>query len=321
MEKEGKMRYWIASLSTLVAAAFVLGGCGDGVKQTTSVAVELSVTSEGDTTADRGGDDYSSAIIGTLKYVPAGTFQRDATETNTSTVSAFRIGQHEITRAQYVAIMGAGSDPSDPTFSTGQNDPVQKTNWYQAIAFCNKLSRAEGLGLVYSVSGVDFATLTYTDIPLTRNANWDAVTADWSSSGYRLPTEMEWLWAATGATAKSDSYAKPFSGSTGNNAVEDYAWTFENSQVNNKSQPVGTKLANELGLFDMSGNVWEWNWDCYGAYPVGAVTDYRGVKAIGLHIAHGGSWFNDSSFAAPAFRHHSSPESQNHRIGFRVVRP
>jgi len=315
------MRLWAVVLMVFVAAALVLGGCDRESKKATENPTAASVDTSGAATIAKGSDSYTSANIGTLKYVPAGTFQRDAIETNTSVVTAFRIGQHEITRAQYVAVMGAGSDPSDTTYSGGPDDPVQRVNWYQAIAFCNKLSLAESLEPAYAVSGVDFATLTYADIPVTSSAIWDAATADWSASGYRLPTEMEWIWAAIGATAGTTGYAKAFSGSTGSNAVGDFAWTYENSQVNNKTQPVGTKLANELGLFDMSGNVWEWTWDWHGEYPAGAVTNYRGAEPSGLRIAHGGSWFNDASFATPAFRHHSSPDSQNHRIGFRVVRP
>jgi hypothetical protein len=109
-------------------------------------------------------NDYISANIGTLKYVPAGSFQRDATLANISTViSWFRMSQYEITRAQFLDIMG--TDPSDTGHSIGISDPVQHIDWYHAIAFCNKLSIAEGLDQVYSVSGVDFATLTYADIP------------------------------------------------------------------------------------------------------------------------------------------------------------
>ena len=105
--------------------------------------------------------------------VPAGTFQRDATPANTSYVSAFRMGATEITRAQFLAVLKA--DPSVTLYSSGTSDPVQNINWYQAIAFCNKLSIAEGRTPVYSVSGVDFATLAYAGIPTSR----------WSGSGRR----------------------------------------------------------------------------------------------------------------------------------------
>lgn len=118
----------------------------------------------------------------------------------------------------------------------------------------------------YAVSGVDFATLTYADIPTASSATWDAASVDSSANGYRLPTGMEWMWAAMGAPSDGQNggtnttgYSKAFAGSTGSNVRGDYAWTDENS--NSTTHPVGSKLPNELGLYDMSGNASEWCWD------------------------------------------------------------
>jgi formylglycine-generating enzyme required for sulfatase activity len=271
-----------------------------------------------------------------LKYVPAGSFQRDAASTNISTVSAFRMSQYEITRAQFLAIMG--TDPSYTPLSTGTSDPVQGVTWYAAVAFCNKLSIAEGLTPVYSVFGVNFTTLTFADIPTDYNATWAAATTNWSANGYRLPTEMEWMWAAMGATSDARSadivggvntggYTKGYAGSIeaggANINSGDYAWTYENS-VNNKSQPVGTKLANELGLYDMSGNVWEWCWDWDSIYPTGILTNYRGAEAaVGTYyrVLRGGDWISIKSFATVANRvSRYGPYYQTSIVGFRVVR-
>ena len=279
-------------------------------------------------------DDYTSPNIGTLKYVPAGSFQRDGTATNISTVSAFRMSQYEITRAQFLAVMGV--DPSNTTYSTGTNDPVQQVIWYHAIAFCNKLSIAEGLTPVYSVTGVNFTTLTYAAIPTTTNTTWDAATANWSANGYRLPTEMEWMWAAMGATSdgrgadivggvNTGGYTKGYAGSIEAGGAQvnigDYAWTWENSSVNYKSQPVGTKLPNELGLYDMSGNVLEWNWDGWDEYPTGTQTNYRGAASGTYRVIRGGSWYNLASLAAVGFHGKGGPFYQYMHFGFRVVRP
>jgi formylglycine-generating enzyme required for sulfatase activity len=266
---------------------------------------------------------YTSANIGTLNYVPAGTFQRDATATNTSAVSAFRMSRYEITRAQFAAMLG--TDPSDPTYSSGTGDPVQKTNWYHAIAFCNKLSIAEGLTPVYSVSGVNFASLTYGDIPTGTDATWDAAAAAWTANGYRLPTEMEWMWAAMGATAGTTGYGKAFAGSTGSNAIGDYAvygyyHTEAGRTTTERSSPVGGKLANELGLYDMSGNIWEWTWDGYDAFPTGPVTDYRGAASGDYRVLHGGSWSFPALYCAVDNRLFYGPDYQFDSVGFRVVR-
>ena len=149
------------------------------------------------------------------------------------------MSQYDITRAQFLTVMGV--DPSDAGYSTGMTDPVQMVNWYHAIAFCNKLSIAEGLTPVYTVTGVNFATLTFGDIPsaLSYNAVWDAAVATWTNNGYRLPTQMEWMWAAMGATSGSGyvgptyltGYGKLFAGSDsiladgsgGTHVIGDYA--------------------------------------------------------------------------------------------------
>ena len=281
----------------------------------------ITVTSPGDTSGD-----YTSPNIGTLKYVPAGSFQRDSDPANISTVSAFRMSKYEITRAQYLAIMG--TDPSDTDYSSRISDPVQMVTWYDALEFCNKLSIAEGLTPVYTITGRTPAT----GYPIT-NAT---VVAAWANNGYRLPTEMEWMWAAMGATSGygytggvyTTGYLKAFAGSTGSNAIGDYAWTWENSSVNEKSQPVGTKLPNELGLYDMSGNALEWCWDWYadnGMDPYyaisGTVTNYRGAASGAFRVIRGGSWTRYASYATVAERDGYGPKYQGQSIGIRVVRP
>ncbi len=276
--------------------------------------------------------DYTSPNIGTLIYVPAGTFQRDATETNLSTVSAFRMSKYEITRAQWVAVTG-WADPSYVTYSSGTSDPVQMVNWYDAIAFCNKLSLLEGLTPVYAVSGVDFATLTYAQIPTATNADWNAATANWSADGYRLPTEMEWMWAAMGAdlanpgAVNTTGWAKAFAGSTGSNLIGDYA-VFGSSgsetgrTTTQRSNPVGSKLANELGFHDLSGNIWEWAWDWYAAsYPSGTLTDFRGPASGTDRVVRGGGWGGNASYCTVAYRSYSGPYFRFNSMGFRVVRP
>lgn len=277
-----------------------------------------------------GNENYTSANIGTLVYVPAGSFQRDSNSANISVITqAYRMSATEITRAQFLAVMG--TDPSDTGYSSGTTDPVQRANWYHAIAFCNKLSIAEGLTPVYNVATVsDWAGLAYASIPASNNTDWNAATANWAADGYRLPTEMEWMWAAMGATAdrsngytgtgiNTTGYAKAFAGSTGSNAIGDYAWYSVNS--GNKTHAAGTKIANELGLYDMSGNVWEWTWDWWGSYPAGTQTDYRGAVWGTDRVNRGGSWNSLASCCTVAYRYFYNPFSLTYNIWFRVVRP
>lgn len=259
--------------------------------------------------------------------VPAGKFQRDATPANISEITRpFKMSTYEITRSQFFDLMGV--DPSDADNSTGTDDPVQRVNWYQAIAFCNKLSLAEGLSLVYEVAGVDFSSLSYESIPATGyDANWHKATANWDNDGYRLPTEMEWMWAAIGAPAdgqggstNTTGYMKAFAGSNGGNVIDDYAWYGVNS--GSKNHPVGTKLENELGLHDMSGNAQEWIWDNFAfPLPAGSLTDYRG-KSVGTgnRVVRGGNFGSMASWCTVAYRHMFNEDYQGSTVGFRVVR-
>ena len=175
---------------------------------------------------------------------------------------------------------------------------------------------------MYNVQGVDFATLTYSRIPASSNAAWDAATADWNANGYRLPTEMEWMWAAMGAENTPD---KPFAGATGRSEIGDYAViAFHSTEPGRtrteRTNPVGSKLPNELGLYDMSGNVAEWCWDRYGPYPEGRLTDYAGVDSGSQRVIRGGAWSaSNSSGGEVARRSWNNPESSTADTGFRVV--
>lgn len=303
-----KMRSKIVLTLVTVLSVFTLLGCPN-------------LVSTGD-------ESYTSPNIGVLQYVPAGRFQRDAEISNISVITQpYRMSEHEITRAQFEAIMS--TDPSDTTVTSGISDPVQRTNWYHAIAFCNKLSIAEGLMPVYAVTGVNFNTLTYASIPTTSNANWDAATANWTNTGYRLPSVMEWKWAAMGAPTdgqgggtNTTGYMKGYAGSTegsGQTNLENYAWYDGNSF--GRTHSVGTKTANELGLYDMSGNVWEWTWDWSGAIPTGTLSDYRGDASGTYRVYLGGSWYLNASYCTIDYGSSTSPYYQGNSYGFRVVRP
>jgi len=278
----------------------------------------------------RKGAETVSANIGALISVPSGRFQRNGVSGNVSAVDGFIMGNYEITRAQFLTIMDG--DPSRTQYSD-DDGPVIDQRWYHAIAFCNKLSLAESLQPVYTVSGVDFSTLTYSEIPGAADLNWDAASADWAASGYRLPTEMEWMWAAMGAPSDGQNgntnvtgYLKAFAGSTGSNFIGDYAWYALNcgdgntASIDYKAHPVGTKMPNELGLYDMSGNVWERCWDWKGTYPDGLLENYRGVALSDVRVHRGAGWDRSGSDCILSNRSSYYPYGGAWSIGFRVVR-
>ena len=268
----------------------------------------------------------ASSPIGTLLYVPGGTYQRDENPQNTTTVRPFYMSTNEITQAQYVAVTGK----TNPSYFTEGEDawtrPVERVNWYDALVFCNMLSIAEGKTPVYTIGG-STNPAHWGEVPITSDATWDAATMNLMADGYRLPTEAECMWAAMGATSGHDypgsgtyttGYLKAFAGSTGSNSIGDYAWYWDNSGTT--THPVGTKLPNELGLYDMSGNVWERSWDWYEQYPSGGtLTDPTGPSSGSSRVIQGSSWNNAASVCAVAGRYGNTPNNRNSSNGFRVV--
>jgi formylglycine-generating enzyme required for sulfatase activity len=209
------------------------------------------------------------------------------------TLSDFYIGKYQVTQEEYSAVIG--SNPS--AFATGsdaQRRPVEQVSWYDAVAFCNQLSEKETLARVYTISGT-------------------SVTADFSRNGYRLPTEAEWEYAARGG---KHSRGHRYSGS--NDTVQ-VAWYEANSRKT--THAVGTKAANELGLYDMSGNVWEWcnDWYDFGSYGI-SQGDPMGASSGSNRVKRGGSWVNNADVCRSTFRNRGNPEFRCYLNGFRVVR-
>ena len=141
---------------------------------------------------------------------------------------------------------------------------------------------------------------------------------------------MEWMWAAMGAmvggdpfTINTSGYSKPFAGSTGSNDFGDYAWygySSGGSATALTTTVAGSKLPNELGLYDMSGNVYDWCLDWDGNYPTGFQADYWEATPGTYRVRRGGDWNNNAYYCTIAWRTVASPHICDGYNGFRVVR-
>ena len=129
---------------------------------------------------------------------------------------------------------------------------------------------------------------------------------------YRLPTEAEWEYAARGGKESKGFYY------AGSNELDEVGWYNENSEA--KTQPVGEKKPNELGLYDMSGNVWEWCQDWYGDYPQGTLRDPKGPDTGQYRVLRGGSWHYYVSYCRLPLRFHYGPTGRVNGFGFRLAR-
>ena len=245
-------------------------------------------------------------VKGTLALIPAGPFslgntgsyegEYDEKPPVTIIISKpFYISKYEITQQQYKAVMG-----NNPSEFKGDDLPVEQVSWYDALNFCNTLSKSEGLTPCYTINGTK-------------------VTCDFEANGYRLPTEAEWEYAAKAGT-KTDFYSGKLTYS-GNSPIDPnldkIAWYSANSS--NATHPVGQKAPNAFGLYDMSGNVWEWCWDRYAEYPSKETKDYQGPEIGTYRVYRGGGWRNLAWYCRSTNRDRNYLDDKNNSLGFRVV--
>lgn len=258
--------------------------------------------------------------------IPAGTFQMGSNEgySNNKPVhevtitKPFYMGKYEVTQAEYEKYCSYGSSSPSSSYGDGDNYPAYYVSWYDALVYCNKRSMAEELTPCYSING-STDPADWGDVPTSSNSTWNAVVCNWNANGYRLPTEAEWEYAARAEDNTVDSLT--YSGTSDVNKLGEYAWYSSNS--NSTTHEAGTKLPNEFGLYDMSGNVWEWCWNWYtNSYDAEAEggSDPTGSSAGSDRVRRGGSWYFDSGDCAVSFRDYGSPSYRGRYLGFRVVR-
>ena len=271
-----------------------------------------------------------------MVHVPGGTFLMGSAEGSPEAtdrefpqhevaLSDFWMGECPVTQALWEAVMG-----DNPARFIDRMRPVEQVSWFDAAVFCNRLSILAGFtpayltpaGDVYGLSADGAWTLPNKG-EVRRNAKAD---------GYRLPTEAEWEYAARGgpywiaAPYGSDKELQiadlnePHQAAgyayAGSDLLDQAGWT----NRNDGTQQAGLLLPNTLGLYDLSGNVWEWCQDWYGKYSSDKQQQPASPVSGSYRVIRGGSWNYTSQDCRVAFRSDDIPGNYNGYIGFRLAR-
>jgi formylglycine-generating enzyme required for sulfatase activity/serine/threonine protein kinase len=282
------------------------------------LSTRLNIPSAGEV-REFGGVDFA--------YIPAGRFTMGCTAEQGSCDGdekpvhevelsrGFWLQTTEVTQGQWLLALGetpAGGKDYKGVSLEGKDFPVVYVSWLDAVRFANALSAKQGLESCYVIDGEDVSWPKGLDC-----------------AGYRLPTESEWEYAAraggtsvyagTSSTSEMCRYGNVNSPSV----KEKFGWSwdaFPCADGHTTLAPVGSFEANGWGLYDMSGNVWEWCWDVYGEYPTNASVDPLGASTGSDRVARGGSWYSNPAYVRVALRYGITPSGSYDALGLRLAR-
>lgn len=264
-------------------------------------------------------NDLMSRYFPVMLSIPEGTFQMGCNTTidpkcgrneilHPVQLSRFELAHTETTFWQwglYCAANRLALQDYSPNWGIDGDNPVVNVDWYVACVYANWLSRRFGLSPAYEIDSVG----------KTKHYDWK-VSLVTTSNGFRLPTEAEWEYAAKGGLKSQPSIY------SGSDDLDVIAWYYGNSIINGvqRTHPVAGKKNNQLGFYDMSGNVWEWCWDRYAGYDLNMKINPHGPDTGSYRVLRGGSWLNRAGYCRVAYRGSNGPSIALHYYGFRLAR-